>query len=119
MKHSSRRGARALFSDPLLRVIPAGLALIAVVLVFAGLSRLMHKPNPDVLVPADASAAAELTPSPVPTITPTPAVYAPFGAQYGYGGEELIPETPPPRPPAPPPPQPTPRSGGLRHPLCR
>ena len=28
MKHPSRRGARALFSDPLLRVIPAGLALI-------------------------------------------------------------------------------------------
>ena len=98
MKHSSRRGARALFSDPLLRVIPAGLALIAVVLVFTGLSRLMHKPNPDVLVPADASAAAELTPSPVPTITPTPAVYAPFGAQYGYGGEELIPDTPTPAP---------------------
>ena len=106
MKHSSRRGARALFSDPLLRVIPAGLALIAVVLVFAGLSRLMRKPNPDVLVPADASATAELTPSPVPTITPTPAVYAPFGAQYGYGGEELIPETPTPAPT--PTPSPTP-----------
>ena len=71
MKHSSRRGARALFSDPLLRVIPAGLALIAVVLVFTGLSRLMHKPNPDILVPADASAAAELTPPEAITSSPS------------------------------------------------
>ena len=98
MKQPSRRGARALFSDPLLRVIPAGLALIAIVLAFAGLSRLTQKPSPDAIAPAESSVAAELTPSPVPTITPTPAVYAPFGAQYGYGGEELIPETPTPAP---------------------
>lgn len=54
-------------------------------------------------------APARLTPTPMPTstpspdpsiVTPTPAVYAPFGAQYGYGGEELLPETPSPTPPA-------------------
>ena len=98
MKQPSRRGARALFSDPLLRVIPAGLALIVIVLAFAGLSRLTQKPSPDAIAPAESPVATELTPSPVPTITPTPAVYAPFGAQYGYGGEELIPETPTPAP---------------------
>ena len=98
MKQPSQRGARALFSDPLLRVIPAGLALIAIVLVFAGLSRLTQKPSPDATAPAESPAAQALTPSPVPTITPTPAVYAPFGAQYGYGGEELIPDTPTPAP---------------------
>ena len=98
MKQPSRRGARALFTDPLLRVIPAGLALIAVVLAFAGLSRLTQKPNPDAIAPEASPVATALTPSPVPTITPTPAVYAPFGAQYGYGGEELIPATPTPAP---------------------
>ena len=85
MKQPSRRGARSLFTDPLLRVIPAGLALIAVVLAFAGLSRLTQKPNPDAIAPEASPVATALTPSPVPTITPTPAVYAPFGAQYGYG----------------------------------
>ncbi len=49
---------------------------------------------------ADATAvpSVEPTPSPEPTITPTPAVYALFGAQYGYGGANLIPETPTPNP---------------------
>ncbi|MBQ8095169.1 MAG: D-alanyl-D-alanine carboxypeptidase family protein [Clostridia bacterium] len=35
--------------------------------------------------------ALPLTPVPNPTLTPTPAIYAPFGAQYGFGGEDLIP----------------------------
>jgi len=105
MNRKRRRGSRAFLfssSNPLLRVIPAALALIAIVLVSAWLSTLMQKPLPDALAP-DASApeaAGEVTPSPVPTITPTPAVYAPFGAQYGYGGAELIPETPTPAPTA-------------------
>lgn len=105
MNRKRRRGSRAFLfssSNPLLRVIPAALALIAIVLVSVGLSTLMQKPLPDALAP-DASApeaAGEITPSPDPTITPTPAVYAPFGAQYGYGGAELIPETPTPAPTA-------------------
>lgn len=95
---------------PLLRVIPAALGLIAIVLVSAGLSTLMQKPNIDTLSPAaqeTAPEAAEPTLTPAPTITLTPAVYAPFGAQYGYGGAELIPETPTPQPTAVPTPSPT------------
>ena len=105
MKHPSRSGPLNPFTHPLPRVIAAGLGLVAVVLCFAGLSRLMRAPAPDVAASAPVE-EAELTPSPVPTITPTPAVYAPFGAQYGYGGEELIPDTPTPAPTPTPSPEP-------------
>ena len=98
MKRKPMRSARIFFTHPLLRVLPAGLCLIAVVLVFAWLSTLMRKPNPVTAAADPVQEAVEATPSPVPTITPTPAVYAPFGAQYGYGGAELIPDTPTPAP---------------------
>lgn len=111
MKPTARKRRRRQRS-PLLRVIPAALALIAVVALFAGLSTLTRKPDIPLMRSDDAASGeptAEPTPSPEPTITPTPAVYAPFGAQYGYGGEELIPETPTPSPTATPAPttQPT------------
>ncbi len=95
---------------PLLRL----LLMICVIAFIVPLSILATK-----LIPrndADQSAVdiAEFTPEPVPEstpestpdpniATPTPAVYAPFGAQYGYGGEDLLPETPTPTPtPTPP-----------------
>ncbi len=108
MKQSRRRRKSALM-QPMLRVALAALALIAIVTASAGLSTLMRPPNLD-LTAQPAEETPEPTPSPDPTITPTPPVYAPFGAQYGYGGAELIPETPTPEPtPVPTPsPQPTP-----------
>ena len=79
--------------------------IVLVVLLCMGATALMPKPDAnaarDGAVFADAQELGETpepTPEPEPTITPTPPVYAPFGAQYGYGGEELIPETPTPEP---------------------
>jgi len=83
----------------LVRFFAAAGALLAVVAGCSALSGL--------LVPADPtfpSAQAEISlapvqdeiPTPVPTPTPTPRAFAPFGAQYGYGGSDLIPETPQP-----------------------
>ena len=110
MKPTKRRKKRRGQRSPLLRVIPAAAALIAIVAVSAGLSTLMHKPAADPAMAQIAETAAPVsdpTPEPEPTITPTPAVYAPFGAQFGHGGAELIPETPTPEPT--PTPTPTPR----------
>ena len=104
--------------SPLLRVIPAAAAVIAIVLASALLSSLMQKPTPEQLA-ALTGGAAQGTPTPVPTetpeptISPTPAEFAPFGAQFGHGGAELIPptptpeETPAPTPTASPAPEPT------------
>ena len=73
----------------------AALFVLLVVWVFSGMTRLLADPRDSALLFAEAEASGtptpEPTPSPVPTITPTPRAYAPFGAQYGYGGEDLIP----------------------------
>lgn len=102
--------------SPLLRVIPAAAAVIAIVLASVLLSSLMQKPTPEELA-ALSGHAAQGTPTPVPTetpeptISPTPAEFAPFGAQFGHGGAELIPPTPTPEetptPTASPAPEPT------------
>ena len=81
-----------------LRNIAAGLlSIIGIVALSAAATRLLPKPE---RYPGAAAAqeTSEPTPSPVPTISPTPALFAPFGAQYGHGGAELIPETPTPKP---------------------
>ena len=117
MKSSAHRRKRRRQRSPLLRVLPAAAGLAAVVLATAGLSRLMPKPvaaQPS----AESTAAIILTPEPEPTITPTPAVYAPFGAQFGYGGEELIPETPTPEPAATPTPTPKPTATPVPEPTA-
>ena len=87
-------------SQPFGRLIAACGILLAVVLVSALMTTFLQKPNLDALADNAATAAPEVDPTstPEPTITPTPAVYAPFGAQYGYGGANLIPETPTPDP---------------------
>lgn len=87
-------------SQPFGRLIAACGILLAVVLVSALMTTFLQKPNLDALADNAATAAPEIdpTPTPEPTIPPTPAVYAPFGAQYGYGGANLIPETPTPDP---------------------
>ena len=87
-------------SQPFGRLIAACGILLAVVLVSALMTTFLQKPNLDALADNAATAAPEIdpTPTPEPTITPTPAVYVPFGAQYGYGGANLIPETPTPDP---------------------
>ncbi|MDO5377536.1 MAG: D-alanyl-D-alanine carboxypeptidase family protein [Clostridia bacterium] len=87
-----------------MRVLLAALGVAAVVAVCVALTSLMPKPDPELLSGAQGSSsgesepAGEPMPSPEPTITPTPPLYAPFGAQYGFGGAELIPETPTPEP---------------------
>ena len=89
--------------NPLMRVLLSAGAIVLIVLLCASVNSLLPKVEP---AEAESTAApeerAESTPTPEPTITPTPAVYAPFGAQYGHGGANLIPETPTPEPtPAP------------------
>ena len=100
MASTKRRKRRRKQRSPLLRVIPAGLMLAAIVALFAGLSQLMVQPTFEQLHPDEPAPTASPIPThtPVPTITPTPAIYAPFGAQFGHGGEALIPETPTPEP---------------------
>ena len=89
-----RRPAGSFFA----RFLLAASLLALVVLASASLTRLLAQPDLDALNGAAAEASRtptpEPTPSPVPTLTPTPRANAPFGAQYGYGGEDLIPETP-------------------------
>ena len=99
-KSPGRRG------NPLLRVLAAACAVGLIVLVSVLMTGLLQPPNMDAIASMQAAMQGitpapptpEPTPSPEPTITPTPPVYAPFGAQYGFGGEELIPETPTPIP---------------------
>jgi len=112
MPSTKRRKKRRKQNSPLLRVIPAALALAAIVALSAVLSRLMVKPTFEQLYPGKPTPTATPvpTPTPVPTISPTPAVYAPFGAQFGFGGEALIPETPTPEPTPSPTPSPIPIS---------
>lgn len=99
---SPMRGKTPQQPNPLLRVLLAAAAVGLIVLLSAGMTRLLQKPSADVLAAAQGITPApptpEPTPSPEPTITPTPPMYAPFGAQYGYGGEELLPHTPTPAP---------------------
>ena len=98
MRPSSKKRKKAL-PNGLMRVLPAALALCAIVALSAGMTTLLQPPNLGVLAePTDSAPTADPTPSPEPTATPTPAVYAPFGAQYGYGGADLIPKTPTPDP---------------------
>ena len=87
--------------QPYGRLLAASGILLAVVLVSALMTTFLQAPNLDALADATAVRSVEATPSPEPTITPTPAVYAPFGAQYGYGGANLIPDTPNPLTPVP------------------
>lgn len=102
-RRSSRRKKMAR-SRAMLRVLLAALGVVLVVAVCVVLTSLMPMPDPDSLAspqsgPANAQEpTSEPTPSPEPTVTPTPPVYAPFGAQYGFGGANLIPETPTPEP---------------------
>ena len=91
-----------------LRSVAAGmLAICVIVALSAAMTSLLPKPE---RYPGSAAAqeTSDPTPSPVPTISPTPALFAPFGAQYGHGGADLIPETPTPCPTAVPTPSPTP-----------
>ena len=98
MRPSSKKRKKAL-PNGLMRVLLAALALCAIVALSAGMTTLLQPPNLGVLAePTDSAPTADPTPSPEPTATTTPAVYAPFGAQYGYGGADLIPKTPTPDP---------------------
>ena len=98
MRPTSKKRKKAL-PNGLMRVLFAALALCAIVAFSAGMTTLLQPPNLDVLAePTDSAPTADPTLSPEPTATPTPAVYAPFGAQYGYGGADLIPKTPTPDP---------------------
>lgn len=92
-----RRKKRNQRKSALGRLLVGSLVIVCIVAFSAALTRLMPKPE---RYPGSASAqeTSEPTPSPVPTISPTPALFAPFGAQYGHGGAELIPETPTPSP---------------------
>lgn len=100
----SRRRKKTARRCAMVRVLLAALGVVLVVAVCVALTSLMPMPDPDSLAgPQSASVNAqeptsEPTPSPEPTVTPTPPVYAPFGAQYGFGGADLIPETPVPDP---------------------
>ena len=112
--------------NPLMRVLLSAGAIVLIVLLCASVNSLLPKVEP---AEAESTAApeerAESTPTPEPTITPTPAVYAPFGAQYGHGGANLIPETPTPEPtPAPTPtpiasPTPIPEPTAVRYTTLR
>ncbi len=95
-----------LSSNPLLRMVLAGLGVLAIVLFSVGMTHFLAEPAP-VSTPIPDASPIPATPEPEPTITPTPAIYAPFGAQYGYGGANLIPETPVPDTPPSPVPLPT------------
>ena len=94
---------------PLVRVLLAAAVVLLIVVLCICINSAMPKINPAIYGDRDEAteiSAAEITPSPEPTLTPTPAVFAPFGAQYGHGGENLLPETPTPEPTATPEPTP-------------
>lgn len=96
-----RKSSRPPLERPAVRVLLAGLVVIAIVALCAGATTFMPRIDPASLTtPAPGTPTPVPTPSPEPTITPTPAIYAPFGAQYGHGGADLIPETPTPLPTA-------------------
>lgn len=87
--------------NPLSRVLGAGAIVALIVMLCVVASGALPTLNPAETAGAPGAGAqpettAEPTPSPVPTITPTPPLYAPFGAQFGHGGENLIPATPTP-----------------------
>lgn len=83
-------------SQPLVRFFASILILCVIVAGFSTLSNFLVPSDP-----AIHSAQAEISLAPITeensnsalTPTPTPRTYAPFGAQYGYGGTDLIPET--------------------------
>ena len=87
-KYTSKKKAK---TSPFLQMGVYGAILAAVIGSGAALSSLLPKQLPDPTVPAATGTPALPVITPVPTLTPTPAIYAPFGAQYGYGGEYLIP----------------------------
>ena len=81
--------------NPWLRLLAAAAGVFSVVFLSSSLTSFLQQPSPEAMAFASAEGnglpTPKPTPSPVPTITPTPRAYAPFGAQYGYGGEDLIP----------------------------
>ena len=100
-----RRRRRRGTAGSLLRVLIAAAAVVLIVLLCMGVTALMPKQPTDISVsasdpdsPAETEPTSEPTPEQPPASTVTPPVYAPFGAQYGYGGEELILATPTPDP---------------------
>lgn len=95
MPRSAKKKSARKQAFPFIQLILSGSAILALV----GISMIL---NSFVQVPSIESVQSivESTPSlqfepetPLPdlTLTPTPAIYAPFGAQYGFGGEDLIP----------------------------
>ena len=80
------------------RFCVSGGLIAGVVLASFSLSSVLPAPDDPLSASAEASITPEPSPSAEPPISPTPAAFAPFGAQYGYGGEELIPQTPTPVP---------------------
>ena len=99
---SRRRRQTTPLANPVIRVALAAAAVVLIVTLCIAATSLMQQIDPATLDPTAIPGAptAIPTPSPEPTITPTPAVFAPFGAQYGHGGEDLIPATPTPEPTA-------------------
>ena len=102
--------------NPLIRVLLAALIVGLVVVISVLLTSLTQRPQPAEEAAPEGTpepTAFLVTPSPIPPATPTPAIYAPFGAQDGYADDSLLPETPTPAPDAPTPapatptPQPT------------
>ena len=102
-RHAPQKRARTPkvppLEQPLVRVLLAFAAVALIVFACSGLTSLMPKPDPADFVQAGSvtpspEETSEPTSSPVPTVTPTPAEFAPFGVQYGYGDASLIPETP-------------------------
>ena len=82
---------------PLARFFAAALLLSAVVAGFSALSGLLVPADPAIhTAQAEISLAPAAEENTAPAPTPTPRTFAPFGAQYGYGGSDLIPETPEP-----------------------
>ena len=101
----ARRRRRSRADSPLFRVLAAAAGVVLIVLLCMGVTAMMPKQPPETAVSAGDSALSaqdEQTPEPTaepsPGATDTPPVFAPFGAQYGYGGADLIPATPTPDP---------------------
>ena len=101
----ARRRRRSRADSPLFRVLAAAAGVVLIVLLCMGVTAMMPKQPPEIAVAAgDSALSAQDEPTPEPTAEPspgatdTPPVFAPFGAQYGYGGADLIPSTPTPDP---------------------